>query len=70
MIETYTTNLFAAQWPEVTKPTDGASAVWMKKRTGRKCVDDDDIGTKQVTKGQKLTYCQLNTQKQISVKFE
>ena len=42
MIETYTPNLFAAQWPEVTKPTDGASAVWRKKRPGRKRVDDDD----------------------------
>ena len=43
MIETYTPNLFAAQWPEVTKPTDGTSAVWRKKRPGRKRVDDDDV---------------------------
>ena len=42
MIETYTPDLFAPQWPEVTKPTDGASAVWRKKRPDRKRVDDDD----------------------------
>ena len=28
------------QWPKVTKPTDGTSAVWRKKQPGRKRVED------------------------------